>query len=124
MFNAMNVQHVVCDIASCAPCQKHVAVLQAVHQSSAGLRLGLIGMAEDMCTSMAHSALEHLLQYGDTAVRSATCFITMTVMILVGACSNIINNTCQSNDNRNSKAVLPVTLTPPALLLGMCGLKS
>ena len=45
--------------------------MQAVHQSSAVLGLGLIGMAEDLGTAMAHRALEHLLQYGDTAVRSA-----------------------------------------------------
>lgn len=44
-------------------------VLQAVHQSSAVLGLGLIGMAEDLGNAMAHRALEHLLQYGDTAVR-------------------------------------------------------
>ena len=33
------------------------------------LGLGLIGMAEDLGTAMAHRALEHLLQYGDPAVR-------------------------------------------------------
>lgn len=36
------------------------------------LGLGLIGMAEDLGNAMAHRALEHLLQYGDTAVRSVT----------------------------------------------------
>lgn len=52
-------------------------VLQAVHQSSAVLGLGLIGMAEDLGNAMAHRALEHLLQYGDTAVRSliSTCTV-------------------------------------------------
>lgn len=44
-------------------------MLQAVHQSAAVLGLGLIGMAEDLGTAMAHRALEHLLQYGDSAVR-------------------------------------------------------
>ena len=43
--------------------------MQAVHQSSAVLGLGLIGMAEDLGSAMAHRALEHLLQYGDSAVR-------------------------------------------------------
>ena len=46
---------------------------QAVHQSSAVLGLGLIGMAEDLGNAMAHRALEHLLQYGDTAVRCGPC---------------------------------------------------
>lgn len=44
-------------------------LLQAVHQSAAVLGLGLIGMAEPLGTAMAHRALEHLLQYGDSAVR-------------------------------------------------------
>ena len=47
-----------------------VSMVQAVHQSSAVLGLGLIGMAEDLGSAMAHRALEHLLQYGDSAVRS------------------------------------------------------
>jgi hypothetical protein len=52
--------------------QRPFCLLQAVHQSSAVLGLGLIGMAEDLGNAMAHRALEHLLQYGDTAVRSST----------------------------------------------------
>ncbi|KAL0029326.1 hypothetical protein WJX79_010455 [Trebouxia sp. C0005] len=52
---------------------------KAVHQSSAVLGLGLIGMAEDLGNAMAHRALEHLLQYGDTAVRQA---VPLTLALL------------------------------------------
>lgn len=56
------------------------------------LGLGLIGMAEDLGNAMAHRALEHLLQYGDTAVRSAisTCTVpafaatNFSVLLVVG----------------------------------------
>ena len=58
--------------------QSFCLVLQAVHQSSAVLGLGLIGMAEDLGNAMAHRALEHLLQYGDTAVRSVIVTVTAT----------------------------------------------
>ena len=57
-------------------------VLQAVHQSSAVLGLGLIGMAEDLGNAMAHRALEHLLQYGDTAVRSALATLSLLLLLL------------------------------------------
>ena len=33
-------------------------------------------MAEDLGSAMAHRALEHLLQYGDTAVRSVFVAVT------------------------------------------------
>lgn len=52
-----------------ASSQVQKLILQAVHQSAAVLGLGLIGMAEDLGTAMAHRTLEHLLQYGDSAVR-------------------------------------------------------
>ncbi len=62
--------------------QRPFCLLQAVHQSSAVLGLGLIGMAEDLGNAMAHRALEHLLQYGDTAVRSATNYCDSHCMAL------------------------------------------
>ena len=69
-------------------------VLQAVHQSSAVLGLGLIGMAEDLGSAMAHRALEHLLQYGDTAVRS----VVITVSASAAAhCSAKVHNFWMKN---------------------------
>ena len=64
-------------------------VLQAVHQSSAVLGLGLIGMAEDLGSAMAHRALEHLLQYGDTAVRSAV--ITVSASAAANCSAKVYN---------------------------------
>lgn len=64
-------------------------MLQAVHQSSAVLGLGLIGMAEDLGNAMAHRALEHLLQYGDTAVRSVT--VTVTASAAANCSANFDN---------------------------------
>ena len=64
-------------------------MLQAVHQSAAVLGLGLIGMAEDLGTAMAHRALEHLLQYGDSAVRyhSSCCAATNVLFPAVQCCA-------------------------------------
>lgn len=43
--------------------------LQAAHQSVAVLGLALVAMTEDLGRTMAYRSLEHLLQYGEPAVR-------------------------------------------------------
>lgn len=55
-------------------CGEHIeaeedAAWKASHQSAAVLGLGLIAMAEPLGAQMAMRTLEHLLQYGDAAVR-------------------------------------------------------
>lgn len=52
-------------------------VLQSVHQSVAVLGIGLIAMGEDIGRDMAHRALEHLLQYGEPAVRWVVHLVSM-----------------------------------------------
>ena len=44
---------------------------QAAHQSAAVLGLALVAMTEDLGRDMAYRSLEHLLQYGEPAVRCA-----------------------------------------------------
>jgi 26S proteasome regulatory subunit N1 len=44
-------------------------VMQVAHQGPATLGIALVAMGEELGTSMAHRALEHLLQYGETSVR-------------------------------------------------------
>ena len=41
------------------------------HQGPAVLGIALVAMAEDLGSTMAHRALEHLLQYGEPAARCA-----------------------------------------------------
>ena len=47
---------------------------QVAHQGPAVLGIALVAMAEDLGASMAHRALEHLLQYGEPAARCAACY--------------------------------------------------
>eukprot|EP00891_Asterochloris_glomerata_P006079 jgi/Astpho2/6079/e_gw1.00084.7.1_t len=44
---------------------------KATHQSAAVMGIGLVAMGEDLGSAMAGRALDHLLQYGDAAVRQA-----------------------------------------------------
>lgn len=44
---------------------------QAAHPGPAVLGIALVAMAEDLGATMAHRALEHLLQYGEPAARCA-----------------------------------------------------
>ena len=46
---------------------------QVAHQGPAVLGIALVAMAEDLGASMAHRALEHLLQYGEPAARCVAC---------------------------------------------------
>jgi 26S proteasome regulatory subunit N1 len=59
-----------------ALCGEHIETEEAtawktLHQSVAVLGLGLLAMSEELGGQMAHRALEHLLQYGEPAVRRA-----------------------------------------------------
>ncbi|KAK9842343.1 hypothetical protein WJX81_007723 [Elliptochloris bilobata] len=59
-----------------ALCGEHVEVDEAsawkvAHQGPAVLGIALVAMAEDLGATMAHRALEHLLQYGEPAARRA-----------------------------------------------------
>ena len=51
------------------PC---VGAAQVAHQGPAVLGIALVAMAEDLGSTMAHRALEHLLQYGEPAARCAS----------------------------------------------------
>ncbi len=46
---------------------------QTAHQGAAVLGLALVAMAEDLGQQMSNRTLEHLLQYGDLAVRCVVC---------------------------------------------------
>lgn len=48
--------------------------LQVAHQSPAVLGLALVAMTEDLGSAMALRTLEHLLQYGEPAVRCCLWF--------------------------------------------------
>lgn len=56
-------------------CGEHIeleeegAAWKSAHQVVAALGVGLVAMSEELGSQMAHRALEHLLQYGDPAVR-------------------------------------------------------
>ncbi|KAK9829660.1 hypothetical protein WJX72_007157 [[Myrmecia] bisecta] len=66
--DVLKVQHLL------ALCGEHIEVEEgsewkAAHQGPAVIGIALIAMAEDLGAAMAHRALEHLLQYGEAAVR-------------------------------------------------------
>ncbi len=43
--------------------------MQVAHQGPATLGIALVALSEELGISMAHRALEHLLQYGEPSVR-------------------------------------------------------
>ncbi len=51
-----------------------IVAVQVAHQGPATLGIALVALSEELGTSMAHRALEHLLQYGEPSVRCThTC---------------------------------------------------
>ena len=53
--------------------------VQVAHQGPATLGIALVALSEELGTSMAHRALEHLLQYGEPSVR---CTHTLVLSLL------------------------------------------
>ena len=51
------------------------------HQGPATLGIALVALSEELGISMAHRALEHLLQYGEPSVRCPHCVPSSSVLL-------------------------------------------